>query len=195
MDQIESSIRALTRAICHELDGVEIRDKSVWTVVTPTDAIPYVAMDVKRRDLSDLQVRLSIGLLRMPEYEAAAEAFENHPELSRGIAVGPTGYLQEPERNNVTRMILAKFLWQYLGEGELLNWDETRFDESFKELMTELSRKTVVFRSSFPLSNLKMEIEKLDFGDEMELVPASIEELEDWLNPDRSMLPLGGSWT
>jgi hypothetical protein len=38
---------------------------------------------------------------------------------------------------------------------------------------------------------LKMDMAALDFGAELKLLPASIEELERWINPDRSLPPFG----
>lgn len=86
---------------------------------------------------------------------------------------------------------MTNFLWRYLREGVRLDWDETRFAETFNELRAELRRKSVVFHQTLPLSNLKMEVASLDFGNELKLLPASIEELERWINPDRSLPPVG----
>ena len=117
--------------------------------------------------------------------------FENAPELGEGIIVDASGFLLKPERTNVTRALLTNFLWRYLREGKRLDWDETRFAETFTEFTAELRRKSIVFHSSLPLSNLKMDVDALDFGDELKLLPASIEELERWINPDRGVPPLG----
>ena len=160
-------------------------------MVNPPGAAPYVALDVERPALSDLRFTLSIGLLKMPEYGVVAEAVENDPELREGIIVDAGGFLRKPERTNLTRALVMNFLWRYLGEGVRLDWDETRFAETFKELREELRRKSVVLHTTLPLSNLKMDIDALDFGDELKLLPASIEELERWINRDRSLPPLG----
>ena len=191
MEQIKNSLRTLTHAICGQLDGAEIPTRSVWTVVNPPNAAPHVALDVDRPALSDLRFSLSIGLLQLPEYGAAAEAVENDPELREGIVVDAGGFLHEPDRINNTRALLTNFLWRYLREGEQLDWDESRFEKTFNELNAELRRKSVVFHTTLPLSNLKVEVTGLDFGDELKLLPASIGELERWMNPDRSLPPFG----
>lgn len=191
MEQFKTALYSLTQRICRELEGQIIPKRPVWTVVNPPGAAPHVALDVERLALSDLHVSLSIGLLRLPEYEVAAKAIENDPELREGIIVDAGGFLRKPERYNLTRALLTNFLWRYLQEGVRLDWDETRFAETFNELRTELRRKTVVFHTTLPLSNIKMDIAVLDFGDELKLLPASIEELERWINPDRSLPPLG----
>ena len=72
MEQVENSLRSLTRAICGELDGVEIPKRPVWTVVGPPDAAPHVALNAERPALSDLPFSLSVRLLQLPEYKAAA---------------------------------------------------------------------------------------------------------------------------
>jgi len=191
VEPLKTALRSLTRRICRELEGQAIPKRPVWTVVNPPGAAPHVALDVERLALSDLHVSISIGLLRLPEYEVAAEAVENDPELREGIIVDAGGFLRKPERDNLTRALLTNFLWRYLREGVRLDWDETRFAETFNELRDELHRKTVVFHTTLPLSNIKMDIAALDFGDELKLLPASIEELERWINPDRSLPPLG----
>ena len=191
MEQLKTALRSLTQRICRELEGQEIPKRPVWTVVNPPGAAPHVALDVERLALSDLRFTLSIGLLRLPEYGVAAEAVENDPECREGIIVDAGGFLRKPERDNLTRALLTNFLWRYLREGVQLDWDETRFVETFNELRAELRRKSVVFHTTLPLSNLKMDITALDFGDELKLLPASIEELERWLNPNRSLPPLG----
>ena len=191
MEQLKIALRSLTQRICCELEGQEIPKRPVWTVVNPPGAALYVALDVERPALSDLHFTLSIGLLKMPEYEVVAEAIENDSELREGIIVDAGGFLRKPERTNLTRALLMNFLWRYLGEGVRLDWDETRFVETFKELREELRRKSVVLHTTLPLSNLKMDIAALDFGDELKLLPASIDELERWINPNRSLPPLG----
>jgi hypothetical protein len=127
----------------------------------------------------------------MPEYGAAAEAIENDPELKKGIVIDAGGFLHEPEPTNLTRSLLTNFLWRYLREGNQLDWDESRFDQTFNELKTELGGKSVVFHTTLPLSNLKVEVDGLDFGGDLKLLPASIEELERWISPDWSLPPLG----
>ena len=103
MEQIKNSLRSLTRAICAQLDGVQIPKRPVWTVVNPPDAAPHVALDVDRPALSDLRLSLTIGLLQMPGYGAAAEAIEDDSELKNGIIVDAGGFLHEPERTNLTQ--------------------------------------------------------------------------------------------
>ena len=127
----------------------------------------------------------------MPEYGTTADAVENDPELAEGIIVDAGGNLRKPEQTNLTRALVTNLLWRYLREGERLDWDESRFSQTFNEFKVELSRKSVVFHTTLPLGNLKMDIDALDFGDELKLLPASIEELERWLNPDRSLPPFG----
>jgi len=148
-------------------------------------------LDIERLALPDLHFSLSISLLRLPEYAAVAEAIENAPGLREGITIDAGGFLRGPERTNLTRALVTNFLWRYLREGVQLDWDETRFVKTFNELKAELRRKSVVFHTTLPLSNLKMDIPALDFGDELKLLPASIEELERWINRDRSLPPLG----
>ena len=138
-----------------------------------------------------LSIGLSIGLLQMSEYGAVAEAVENDPELREGVVIDSAGILHTPEQTDVMRALLINFFWRYLREGERLDWDETRFDETFNELRAELRRRSVVLHTTLPLSKLKMEVAGLDFGDELKLLPASLEELERWINPDRSLPPLG----
>lgn len=191
MQDFRNALLALTREVCRCLDGVEIPKTPVWTVDNSSGGAPHVAMGDPRPALSDLRFRLSIGLLRLPEYGVVAEAVENEPELREGILVDAGGFLAKPERISITRALVTNFLWRYLRQGAKLDWDEPRFDETFEELRTELRRKSVVFHTTLPLSNLKMDIAELDFGDELKLLPASTEELERWLNRDRSWPPLG----
>ncbi len=192
MEQWKTALRALTQRICRELEGQAIPKRPAWTVVNEPGAAPHVALDVDRSDLSELRVSLSINLLRLPEYKVAAEAVENDPELREGIIVDAGGFLRKPEPTNLTRALLTNFLWRYLREGVQLDWDEARFNEAFNELRNELRRKEVVFHATMPLSNMKMDITELDFGNRLKLLPASIEELERWMNPDRSLPSLGG---
>ena len=73
------------------------------------------------------------------------------------------GLLRIPEGTNVTRALITNFLWEYLGEGERLDWNESRFDEKFVDLMSQLRRKSVVIHTILPLSNLKIDVDELDF--------------------------------
>jgi hypothetical protein len=191
VEQVKSALRFLTQKVCRELEGQKIPKRPVWTVVNPPDTAPYVAMDVERPALSDLHINISIGLLRLPEYETVAEAVENNPELREGIIIDAGGILHKPERDNNTRNLVTNFLWRYLGEGVQLDWDETRFVETFNELRSELRRKSVVYHTTLPLSNLKMGIDALDFSDGHQLLPASKKELERWINQEHSLPPLG----
>jgi len=188
MEQLKTALCALTHIICRDLEEQAIPKKPVWTVVNPPGAAPHVALDPERLALSELRSSLSIGLLRLPEYGVAAKAIENDPELREGIIVDAGGFLRKPHRDNLTRMLLTNFLWRYLQEGARLDWDETRFAETFDELRDEVRRKSVVFHTTMPLSNMKMDITALDFNDELKLLPASIEELERWMNRDRNLL-------
>ncbi len=190
-EQFKTSLRSLIQLICRELEGQEIPKRPIWTVVNPLGAAPYVALDIERPALSDLHFDLSLGLLRLPEYGAVAEAAETDGELREGIIVDAGGFLQKPERTNVTRALAMNFLWRYLQEGVRFDWNETRFNETFGELKAQLRRKSVVFHTTLPLSNLKIDVPKLDFGGELRLLAATTEELERWINPDRSLPPLG----
>ena len=191
MEQFRIAISLLTQRICRELEGRTIGKQPIWTVVNQPGVAPHVALDTERPALSNLSLHLSVGLLKIPEYMTVAEAVQNDPELSEGIIIDAGGFLRKPEPTNITRIFVMNFLWRYLREGTQLNWDETRFAETFNELRDELQRKTVVFHTTLPLSNIKMDIDSLDFGTELKLVPASKEELERWLNCDRSLPPLG----
>ena len=191
MEQVENSLRSLTRGICGQLNGVEIPKMPVWTVVGPPDAAPHVALDAERPALSDLRYSLSIGLGQLAEYKAVAAAVEIEPELAEGIIVDAGGFLREPDEINNTRALVTNFLWRYLRAGTQLYWDETRFVETYHELRAELRQKSVVFHTILPLSNLKVDVTGLDFGDALTLRPAAIGELERWLNPDRSLPALG----
>lgn len=191
MEQIKDPLRSLASVVCIQLENAETPKRPIWTVVNSPDAAPHMVMDVDRPILSDLRSSLSIGLLRLPEYKTAAKAIGSNPELNAGIVIDAGGFLQKPEETNITRILLTNFLWRYLREGEQLNWDETRFNETFDELRAELRRKSVVLHTTLPLSNLKMEVTDLDFGNELKLLPASIEELERWINPDRSLPQFG----
>ena len=191
MEQLRNALRSLTLVVCRQFDGVQIPTRPTWTVVSSPDAAPYIAMDFSRPALSELRFNLSIGLLQLPEYGTAAEVVENDPELREGIMVDAGGSLLEPERTNVTRGLLSNFLWRYLREGTQRDWDETRFNETFDELLGQLRHKSVIFHTTLPLSNLKMDVAELDFGEELTLLPASMEELERWINPDQDLAPLG----
>lgn len=191
MEHFENALRSLTHEVCRQLEGIEIPKRQVWTVVNSTDGTPYVAMDVSRPALSDLRFTLTTSLLKLPEYTATAEALERDPELSEGIIVDGGYVLRKPERTNLTRALVTNFLWRYLRDGVRLDWEEARFVETFNELRAELLRKSVVSHTTLPLSNLKMDITSLDFGNELRLLPASIGELERWINRDRSLPPLG----
>ncbi|MBF8264821.1 MAG: hypothetical protein HW384_685 [Dehalococcoidia bacterium] len=191
MEQFKSALRSLTQRICRGLEGQEVPKRPVWTVVNTPGTAPYVAMDAERPALSDLHFSLIIGLLRLPEYGAVAEAAENDTDLKKGIIVDGGGFLRGPERTNLTRALVTNFLWRYLRNGNQLDWDETRFVETFKELEVDIQDKKVVVHTTLPLSNLKMDIDALEFGGELSLRSATMEELERWLNRDRSM-PLPG---
>jgi hypothetical protein len=187
-DQVRDSLRDLTRAICGQFEGAEIPNTPVSTVVTLPATAPYVAIDFDRKDLSGLRFSLTIGLLKLAEYDTVAAAIEKAPAFTEGVVIDAGGILQPPERINITRALVTNFVWRYLHEGELLEWDETRFAEAYEELLAEIASKSIVFHTTLPLSNLRMDVGALDFGDELKLQPASIEELERWLNPDRSLL-------
>jgi len=191
VEQLNTALRSLTRRVCRELEALEVSKRPIWTVVNQPDATPHVVMDDGRPALSDLGFSISIRLLRRPEYEVVAEVAENSPELRESIIIDGGGFLREPEPTNLTRALVMNFLWRYLREGAQLDWDETRFVKTFNELEAELRRKSVVSHTTMPLSKLKMDIDSLDFGDELKLLPASIEELERWLNPDRSLPTMG----
>jgi hypothetical protein len=188
VEQFKIALRSLTQEVCRQLEGQEIPKKLVVTV--DNQPTPHVALDFDRPGLSDLRGTLSIGLLKLPEYGEAAEAIEKDPELSKGIIIDAGGFLCKPERTNITRALLVNFLWRYTREGVQCDWDETRFLETFRELEVAFDRKTVVFHTTLPLTNLKVEV-PLDFGDGLSLLPASIEELERWLNPDPILAPFG----
>ncbi len=189
MEQIKDLLRTLTQTVCRQLKGMEFPKSNLWTVVDSPGIPPHVAMDLDRPVLSNLLSSLSIWLLSLPEYKAVAEAIESNIELREGIIIDAGGFLQKPEQTNITRALLTNFLWRYLQEGELLDWDTRRFEETFNELRTELRRKSIVFRTTMPLNNLKMGVASINFGKELRLLPASIKELESWLNPDQSLSP------
>lgn len=191
MEQFRTVLNLLTKRICGELEGLVIKNKPVWTVVNQPGTAPHVALDSERPALSTLHLGLSVELLKLSEYTALAEAIQNEPELREGIIIDAGGFLRPPEPTNLTRALVVNFLWRYLREGTQLDWDEDRFAETFNELRNELRSKTVVFHTTLPLSNLKMNIDALDFGEELTLLPASIEELERWMNRDQSLPPLG----
>ena len=185
MEQFEKALHSLTKRICSELGTTVIPKKPIWTVVYAPDAPPHLAMDPERPALSDLFSGISMALLQLPEYDAVAEAAENTPEFREGIAIDGGGVLQMPERTNITRFLVLNFLRRYLRGGLQLDWDETRFTVTIAELKEELRQKSVLSRTVIPLSHLRMDIDTLELGDEIRLLPASTEELERWLNWDR----------
>jgi hypothetical protein len=130
----------------------------------------------------------------LPEYGVVANPAENDTKLRQGIIIDAGGYLRPPERTNVTRALVTNFLWRYLRGGVQLDWDEVRFNETFDELSADLSCKRVVFHTTLPLSNLRMATDALDFGQELRLLPASLEEMERWLNPNRILPSLGAGF-
>lgn len=190
MEEVRNTLRSLTQKVCHELEGVVIPTRPVRTVDDSPDTPPHVAIDPARPALSELSYRLTLGLLGLPEYNAVADAVENDNELKEGVIVSG-GLLQKPERTNITRAFVTNFLWRYLREGNQLEWVEKRFAETFNELREEVSRKSIVSHTILPLSNLKMDIDGLEFGEEFRLEPASVDDLERWMNPDRSLPLLG----
>lgn len=191
MEQIRTVLCLLTKRICGELEGLVIENKPIWTVVNQPGAAPHVALDGERPALSNLLFQISLGLLKLSEYTAVADAIQNDPELSEGIIIDAGGFIRKPEPTNLTRTLVMNFLRRYLREGTQFGWDETRFAETFNELRDGLRSKTIVFHTTLPLSNLKMDIDALDFGGELKLLPASIEELERWISRDQSLPPLG----
>ena len=86
MKQLKTAFRSLTQRICRELEGQVIPKRLVWTVVNPPGVAPYVALDAERPALSDLRFTLSIGLLKMPEYRAVAEAIAKAKEQHLKVA-------------------------------------------------------------------------------------------------------------
>lgn len=192
MKQFKTALRSLTQEVCRQLDGMEIPKKPVWTVVNPVGSPPSIALDVERPSLSVLGSALSIGLLKMKEYGVLAEVAEKDPELTKGIIIDGGGFLRKPEHNNITRALVINFLWRYLRDGTQLDWNESRFIETFDELITEIRRKSVVDHTTIPLSNLRMDLDELDFEENFKLLPASREELERWINPDRNLPPMSG---
>ena len=191
MSQVREALRTLTAEVCRHVASQAIPTAPVWTVVSHPDSVPHVALDIERPALETLRSSLSIGLLNLPEYAVLATAVESDVEFSEGVVIDAGGFLAKPERTNTTRILVTNFLWRYLREGTQLDWDETRFTETYDELKTELRGKTVVFHWVSPLSNLKMNVPGLSFGDEMKILPASPEELERWLNRDEGLGPLG----
>lgn len=188
LDNFKNSLRLLTQKVCRDFEEQEIPKRPVGTVV---DTPPRVVWDVERLALSDLRISLTIGLLRLPEYRAVAEAAETDPEFEDGILLDGFGLLHKPEPDNLTRAVVTNFLWQYLQEGARLDWNETRFHETFDELMHQVRRKSVVNHTTLPLSNLKIDVDELEFGAELTLLPATTDELERWINADRSFPLLG----
>jgi len=193
MEKIKHLLSSLTQKICNILEATEIPKRNLWTVVESQDEPPHVVLDVDRPVLPDLLFSLDIGLPSLPEYDAVVEAIESDPELEDGIIIDAGGTLRKPERLNNTRALVTHFLGRYLRDGEHLDWDVSRFEETFNELNTELHQKTVVRHTIMPLSNLKMGVASLEFSDELVMLPASIKELEQWLNREQRGLSLVGS--
>ncbi len=188
MEEFKNQLRLLIQQICREFQGQEIPKRPVWTVV---GSPPRVALDVDRPAFSDLLFCLTVGLSRRPEYRAVADAAENDAELKEGIIVDAGGILHEPEPSNMTRALATNFLWSYLSQGKLLDWNKTRFDETFAELKSQLRRKNIIIHTTLPLSNLKIDVNELDFGSVLKLSPATTDELERWIDPSQSIPPLG----
>ena len=139
MEHVKVALRTLTMEVCHELDGQEIPKRPIWTVVYTPDAPPHVAMDYDRPAMSSLRYSLTVGLHSFPEYKSAAVVFEEDPAFAAGIVINNGGGLLLPEETNFTRAFVTNFLWRYLKEGQQLGWNESRFDETFEELKTEVA--------------------------------------------------------
>ena len=93
MEQFRTALHSLTLKVCRELEGKEIPQRPILTVVGPPDERPHVAMDPSRPALSELRGSLSLWLFSSPEYGAVADAVEVHPELREGIIVDAGGTL------------------------------------------------------------------------------------------------------
>ena len=184
MEKVRIALSSLTSKVCGLLEKIEIHEQPVWTVVEQPGQAPHVALDPTRPAISEIQAGLSLRLLGMPEYKSVALAIAEEPGLQDGIIIDVLGGLQKPEETNITRALVANFLWGYLGEGTQLGWDQTRFDEAFDALIEELEKKSILFQLVVPLSNLKIEVDSIEFDEELRLAPASVEELERWLNPN-----------
>ena len=192
MDLTRAAFYSLTQAACRELTGLSIPKKPVWTVVSDQSGTPYVALDTERLSFSDIRFVLSLNMDRLPEYMVLAEAIERDSGFKDGVLVDAGGFLLGPEKYNFTRGLVANFLWMYLDAGRQLNWDERRFDETFEEMKLDLLKKSIVTHVRLPLSNLRVGVEMLNFGSELQLAPATVGELERWINQDRFLPTFGG---
>ncbi len=190
MNQTKELLKTLILTVCEQLKKIEIRKSPVWTVVNSSGS-PHLAMDPGRPATSDLLFHLSVGLLSLPEYDSLATAIEKDPEFEKGVIIDAAGILRGPERDNMTRALATNFLWRYLREGNQLDWDESRFNDTFNELQAELQRKSIIVHTISPLSNLRTEVVSLDFTDNINLRPAKTGELERWINRDQGLPPLG----
>lgn len=191
MERFEAALRTLTKKLCRELGKITFPKTPIWTVNYPRGVTPQVVLDTERPDYSNLLSGISLRLLRLPEYEVVADVAESAPELKEGIIIDAGGFLRGPEKTNNTRALVTNFLWRYLRAGAQLDWDEKRFMTTIGELRAELRQKSVTSHITMPLRSLKMGVDCLDFGDEIQLLPASVEELELWLNPKRLLPELG----
>ncbi len=189
MDQFRDALAVLAQAVCERFSGIEIPTRNTWTVVA--EPTPHVALDVDRPAMGDLRFQLDLWLLGMQEYLATADAVETTPELAPGIVIDMAGTLHQPERTNLTRAFVTNFLWRFLQEGAQLDWDEARFDDAFQELERTVSERSIVVHTTMPLSNIKAEVVDFSFGDDLTLSPASIQELEQWINRNNFLSPLG----
>lgn len=191
MEQFETLLRSLTKRVCLELEGYKIVKRPVWTVVRPPGGVPHSALDTERPDFSEVHTRIGLVLLGLPEYSAVAMEIENDPIFKEGVVIDAGGFLRQPERINLTRTLITNFLWRYMRQGNNIDWDDERFNNTFDELKEALLKKSIVLHTIIPLSNLKIDIAAFEFSDELKLLPASTEELERWLNRDHSLPPLG----
>lgn len=182
MEEVKNALRSLAQKICVDIQTLEIPIQPVWTIDTPTDGPTRVVPDLSRPAYNLLRSKLSESLPHMPEYTLTAAAIESDVEFGQGITVDLAGILHRPDSGNVRRLV-TNFLWLYLQGGRRLEWNEDGFEHAYEQLATEIRSRKIVFHHVIPLSSLTMETDSLNFSDELTLEPASLEELEKWLNP------------
>ncbi len=182
--EFHEALKLFVQEVCAAISQIEI-PKRPWTrIVRDEQAVSYPKEE--RSDLTWLLVRLRIGLHENPTEALQRVIHEARDDQKlRNLLLRDAGgkpITDEKAQYWITEQICGAFLGAYFDRTENQAFDETTFEDTFHQLITELKSPLVTVTEVSPLINCRLDSSQVEIAPWLAIRKLTTDELEKELN-------------
>ncbi|MEA4883001.1 MAG: HEPN domain-containing protein [Clostridia bacterium] len=185
MDEFRTALRNVVQTACEaiaNLDGVPMARRSILKV-TENGCLHRVPTDVVI--VSHLAHMLGDEVFDHPCVQTLLEAARAIPAIGDRVLVDGIGatFASDVQKSGlVHQSLVVPFLAAYFAQAGALEFVDAAFDETYEELLLDMSPVTHPVVEVSPLANLKLATNEIPVCDGVRIVKAPIRDKEDFLD-------------